>query len=128
MTSQPAPRSPIMSRTFIMAAGLVVLSGCPDSPTEIAAGPGRGMHPSFALSAPGIQALELGGGTSRAYAINEGGFIVGGGDGTGIGATWSGPGGVTVVGPGLFSQFADVDDLGEAVGYYNPGGAIHAMR
>ncbi len=117
-----------MSRPFVMAAGLLVLSGCLDSPTETAGDPGTAAHPSLALSAPGIQAIALGGGVSRAYAINEAGFIVGGVDGNGIAATWTGPNAFDVVGPGIFSQFLDVNDQGEAVGYFNTGGAIHAMR
>lgn len=109
-------------------AGLFLMSGCLDNPTDTAGGPDGGA-PSFAASATGIKALNLGGYPSRAFGINENGLIGGSVDGNGIATVWSAPGAFAVVGPGLFSHFNDINDRGEAVGYWNAGGGtIHAVR
>ncbi len=112
-------------KRLIMTAGLLLVSACFDNPTETMGGRGA---PEFAASAAGIQAVFLGGNPSRAYGINEAGFTVGSVDGNGIATVWTAPGTFSVVGPGLFSQFHDVNDAGVAVGYWAvEGGTIHAV-
>jgi probable HAF family extracellular repeat protein len=113
-------------KRLVMAAGLLLVSGCFNDPTDTSVEAGT---PRFAASSAGIQAVFLGGNPSRAYGINESGFTVGSVDGNGIAAVWTAPGTFSVVGPGLFSQFHDVNDQGVAVGYWAvAGGTIHAVR
>jgi probable HAF family extracellular repeat protein len=117
-----------MPRTALVLAGLLLVSACVEDPTTPLESFESGT-PSFAASAAGIQAVDLGGSPSRAFGINESGFIVGSTNGNGIAAVWTGPGALSVVGPGLFSQFHDVNEEGVAVGYWAvEGGTIHAVR
>src|SRR4051794_26734582 len=84
--------------------------------------------PSF-TSAAEVHVQALGGGSSRAFGITEGDLMVGSVDGNGIATTWTAPFAFTVVGPAILSQFHNVNDNGETVGYWNAGGGtIHAVR
>src|SRR5438128_12237158 len=106
-----------MLRPALIAATLLLVSGCREDPTDPSANSSAKV-PSLAASASGIQAVALGGSGSLAFGINESGLTVGSVDGNGIATVWTSPGAFTVVGPGLFSHFNDVNDQGEAVGYW----------